>query len=219
MTVRTKPHRAVDRADALTWLAEHPAAPGTSVVTSLPDFSELRELPFEAWQRWFVSAANAVMRWVPASGVAIFFQTDVRRRDVWIDKSHLVHRAAEAAGAELLWHKIVCRSAPGTVTHGKAGYSHLLCFARGGRFPSVSGSPDVLPDAGMKPAEKSMGVNACLLACRFATESAGATTIVDPFCGHGTVLAVANALGLDALGVDKSARACSKARQLAVTLG
>jgi tRNA G10 N-methylase Trm11 len=43
-------------------------------------------------------------------------------------------------------------------------------------------------------------------------------TIVDPFCGYGTVLAVANALGLDAIGVDLSTRMCKKARSLAVTL-
>ena len=33
-----------------------------------------------------------------------------------------------------------------------------------------------------------------------------------PFCGWGTVLAVANALGLDAIGVDVSARMCRRAR-------
>jgi DNA modification methylase len=41
--------------------------------------------------------------------------------------------------------------------------------------------------------------------------------VVDPFCGSGTLLAVANALGLDAIGVDRSARACSAARRLVVS--
>jgi tRNA G10 N-methylase Trm11 len=41
---------------------------------------------------------------------------------------------------------------------------------------------------------------------------------VDPFCGYGTVLAVANALGLDAVGVDLSARMCARARTLSVDL-
>jgi tRNA G10 N-methylase Trm11 len=43
-----------------------------------------------------------------------------------------------------------------------------------------------------------------------------ATLVVDPFCGHGTVLAVANALGLDALGVELSPRRCRAARALVV---
>jgi len=208
------PTRAVHRADALVWLGAHAAEQGTSVITSLPDFSELRELTFEDWQGWFVRAAGTVIEWVRPGGVTIFLQTDVRRRGVWLDKSHLVLAAAESTGAELVWHKIVCRSEPGTITHGKAGYSHLLCFAREPRLPPVSATPDVLPEAGFKPAEKSMGVNACALSCRFASEAASARTILDPFCGQGTVLAVANALGLDAVGVDKSARACSAARRL-----
>ena len=39
-------------------------------------------------------------------------------------------------------------------------------------------------------------------------------TVVDPFCGWGTVLAAANAVGLDAVGVDLSARMCRRARGL-----
>ena len=41
-------------------------------------------------------------------------------------------------------------------------------------------------------------------------------TIFDPFCGVGTVLAVANVLGLDALGVEKSKKRCEQARLLTV---
>ena len=37
-----------------------------------------------------------------------------------------------------------------------------------------------------------------------------------PFCGYGTVLAVANAIGLDAVGVDLSARMARRARTLVV---
>jgi tRNA G10 N-methylase Trm11 len=42
---------------------------------------------------------------------------------------------------------------------------------------------------------------------------------VDPFCGFGTVLAVANALGLDAVGVAIAARMCRQARELKVDIG
>ena len=63
-----------------------------------------------------------------------------------------------------------------------------------------------------------MGVNACLDACRFVRKDTPSRTVVDPFCGWGTVLAVANALGLDAIGVDCSARMCKKARALHLDL-
>jgi hypothetical protein len=210
----TAPRREVHRAEALAWLARHASADDMGVITSLPDFSELRELEFEAWQAWFVTAAETVMRWVSPSAVAIFFQTDVVRQGIWIDKSHLVLRAAETAGARLLWHKIVCREAPGTITHGRAGYSHLLCFSRSARRAKRSRSPDVVADAGFKPTEKSMGVLACRVACQFLLDETVARVVVDPFCGHGTALAVANSLGLDAVGVDRSARSCSAARRL-----
>jgi tRNA G10 N-methylase Trm11 len=40
--------------------------------------------------------------------------------------------------------------------------------------------------------------------------------VVDPFCGVGTVLAVANALGLEALGVEKARKRAEQARALRV---
>jgi hypothetical protein len=210
--------RDVHRAEALAWLAGHASTDDMGVVTSLPDFSELRELEFEAWQTWFLTAARTVIEWVSADAVTIFFQTDVVRHGAWIDKSHLVLRAAEVAGARLIWHKIVCRKPPGAITHGRAGYSHLLCITRRARPKAKSSSPDVVAEAGFKPTEKSMGVEACRLACQFLLDETRARVVVDPFCGNGTVLAVANALGLDAVGVDRSARACSAARRLVVSI-
>jgi hypothetical protein len=209
-----RPRRDVHRSEALAWLAQNASSDQMGVITSLPDFSELRELEFEAWQTWFVAAAETVMRWVSPNAVAIFFQTDVVRQGAWIDKSHLVLRAAEVAGARLLWHKIVCRKPPGTLTHGRAGYSHLLCFSRGRLAAKKSSIADVVADAGFKPTEKSMGAVACRLACRFLLDETGARVVVDPFCGLGTALAVANSLGMDAVGVDRSARCCSAARRL-----
>ena len=64
-----------------------------------------------------------------------------------------------------------------------------------------------------------MGVLACVDACRFVLNETTTRTIVDPFCGWGTVLAVANALGLDAVGVDLSARMCKRARRLTIAVG
>jgi tRNA G10 N-methylase Trm11 len=61
-----------------------------------------------------------------------------------------------------------------------------------------------------------MGVLACLDACRFVARETTTSTIVDPFCGYGTVLAVANAIGLDAVGVDLSTRMVRRARSLTI---
>ena len=63
-----------------------------------------------------------------------------------------------------------------------------------------------------------MGVKACLDACQFVKCETTTRTVVDPFCGWGTVLAVANALGLDAVGVDIAPRMCGRARKLEIGL-
>jgi len=212
------PTRQIIQAEARAWLAEHPAPEGTSVITSLPDVSEVPERGFEGWQAWFAESARAVLRWVPAPGLTLFFQSDIRHRGRWVDKGYLVQRAAELEGATLLWHKIVCRRPPGSIAHGRASYSHLLCFAREPRPDITHPGPDVIPDAGHMPWSKAMGVEACRLACRFLYEESQTKLVVDPFCGHGTALAVANHFGFDALGIELSARKVRAARRLVLNL-
>jgi hypothetical protein len=217
-TERRVPTRRVHQDDALEWLRAHPAPPTAGVVTSLPDVAEMPELDFDAWRRWFDAAVKAVLEWTPDAGVAVFFQTDVLQRGVWTDKSYLVLRAAESTGHALVWHKIVCRVPPGSVRPGRAGYSHLVCLSRTPRPAFRSLLPDVLPDAGQELSVKAMGARACELSCRYLLEVTRSPVVVDPFCGRGTVLAVANALGLDAIGVDRNARCCRAARKLALRL-
>lgn len=212
------PSRLVHQRDALEWLREQPAPGSASVVTSLPDVTEMPEHDFESWRGWFDGAVKAVLAWLPPGGVAVFFQTDVLNRGVWTDKSYLVQHAAVGSGQSLVWHKIVCRTPPGTTRPGRAGYSHLLCFSRELRPAFRSSLPDVLPGAGEEVSQKAMGTLACELACRYVLEATESRVIVDPFCGRGTVLAVANALGFDAVGVDRNGRCCRAARKLVVRL-
>jgi hypothetical protein len=209
--------RTVHHADAIVWLRENAPLAGASVVTSLPDLSELPALGFVAWSHWFEEAAELIMRSIPDDGVAIFFQSDIRHAGRWVDKGMLCARAADRAGLNLLFHRIVCRKPPGTATFGRASYAHLQAFSRqlaSPRRPSI----DVLPDGGRVPGRKAMGVRACYEACRFILEETPTRLVVDPFCGWGTVLAVANALGMDSVGVDLSARMCRRARALTVDL-
>ena len=205
-------------ADALPWLRAAGTLAGASVVTSLPDASELPGLGLDGWRRWFDEAAVLTMQSVSDEGVAIFFQSDVRRAGMWVDKGAMVSRAAERAGMGTLFHKIVCRKPPGTLTHGRASYSHLLGFARVLRPTLRHATPDLLPDGGFQPGVKSMGVLACVEACRFVLNETTTRTIVNPFCGWGTVLAVANTLGLESIGVNLSARMCKRARRLTITV-
>ena len=113
------PARTIIHGEALAWMAENAPSEDASVVTSLPDLSERSDLDFEGWKAWFVLAARRVIAWTPPRGVAVFFQSDIRHEDTLVDKSYLVMRAAEEEGASLLWHKIVCRRPPGTISFGR----------------------------------------------------------------------------------------------------
>jgi hypothetical protein len=107
--------RVVHQAEAMAWLKDRGTLAGASVVTSLPDVSEIPRLDFPGWCRWFEAAAAAVMACVPPEGVAIFFQSDIRHAGLWVDKGAMVACGAQRAGGHLLFHRIVCRQPAGTL--------------------------------------------------------------------------------------------------------
>jgi hypothetical protein len=210
------PIRIVHETDALSWLQRARLPADHALVTSLPDSSELR-LSFEAWQTWFVDTAALVCNAAAPQATAVFFQTDVKRDGAWVDKSFLVQLGARAAGVQLLWRKVVCRAPAGVTTYGRPGYAHLLCFSRALRLPPALSLPDVLPGLGEMTWARAMGVQACELTCRFLLEHTACRTVVDPFCGVGSMLAVANAHGLDAIGVERSPKRAARARTLVLS--
>jgi hypothetical protein len=103
------------------------------------------------------------------------------------------------------------------LTMGRPGFTHLIAVSRAMKCPDVLPIPDVIVDAGRQPWVRAMGVRAAGHAVRFARDQVKATTVFDPFCGVGTVLAAANALGLDALGVEKARKRCEEARALMIS--
>src|SRR5262249_12433541 len=110
--------RVVHHGDGVAFLAT-PLPADHAIVTSLPDHSELPALGIGVWRRWFVDTVALACRAVADDAVAIFYQTDVKHDGRWIDKGPLVLSGSERAGSHLLWHKIVCRVAPGTTTFGR----------------------------------------------------------------------------------------------------
>ncbi|HVP66000.1 MAG TPA: SAM-dependent methyltransferase [Anaeromyxobacteraceae bacterium] len=208
------PYREVVVGDGVAWLDGRHLAADHAVVTSLPDVSELEELGLEGWRRWFVKAVTLACRALADEAVAVFFQTDVKRDGAWIDKAHLVLCGAEDAGSRLLWHRIACRVPPGVTTYGRPSYSHLLCVSRELRIGPGQSAPDVLPRLGEMTWARAMGREACAAVARFLVDHTGCRTVVDPFCGMGSMLAVANEFGLAAVGVERSARRAHRARTL-----
>jgi hypothetical protein len=210
---RAVPTREVEQGDGVAWLEAARLGPQHAIVTSLPDASEMDELG-DGWATWFVDVVTLACRRLADEAVAIFYQTDVKRHGRWIDKAYLVQRGAEAAGSHLLSHKVVCRVPAGVITMGRPSYAHLLAFSRALRVPAGRSTADVLPSTGAMTWSRAMGVAACEAAARFLLEDTACRTVVDPFCGVGTMLAVANALGLDAIGIERVKGRVRKARSL-----
>jgi hypothetical protein len=208
--------RTVHHGDGLAFLAER-LPDDHAIVTSMPDHSELPDLGVDAWKAWFIDTAALCCRQLGDAAVAIFYQTDVKHDGRWIDKAYLVQRGAELAGSALLWHKVVCRVPAGATTFGRPAYAHLLAFSRALRLPAGRSTADVLPALGEMTWSRAMGTAACEVAARFLLADTACRTVVDPFCGVGTMLAVANAHGLDAVGVELSRRRAAKARTLTLT--
>ncbi|MBP8806686.1 MAG: SAM-dependent methyltransferase [Kofleriaceae bacterium] len=205
--------RTVHCGDGVAFL-DQPLPPGSAIVTSLPDHSELPRLGVDGWRTWFIGTAAAACRAVADDDVAIFFQTDVKHDGRWIDKGYLIMRGVEDAGSALLWHRIVCRAPAGTTTFGRPAYAHLLCASRRLRLAPGQSAPDVLPTLGAMPWPRAMGTAACDAVVAFLRAHTSCHTVVDPFCGVGTMLAIANAAGLDAIGVELSPKRAARARTL-----
>lgn len=221
------PARVVHAVDAVPWLAEAVSAAnadptrrrGISVVSSIPDIAETG-LGEQAWRAFFVDCAAQCLRLVDDSGLVVLFQTDTRKGGVWRDKSAMITEGVLAAGGLLLARKIVCRMPPGKTSTSRAAYSHLLIY---GRRPLDQAFPDVVPDVIDHPGPltwtRGVGLDAARAAMRFVRRHApSTTTIIDPFCGEGMLLAAANEAGFDAVGVERHGKRAAQARRLSVAM-
>jgi hypothetical protein len=207
------PTRTVHHGDGVAYLASATLQADHAVITSLPDHSELPDLGIAAWKQWFIDTVALACRALPDDGVAIFYQTDVKHDGRWIDKGHLVHSGIDAAGSHVLWHKIACRVTPGSTTFGRPAYAHMICASRERRLMPAESTPDVLPALGHMSWSRAMGTEVCDAAIK-AVVAFGVRVVVDPFCGYGSILAAANAHGLDAIGVELSKKRARRARNL-----
>lgn len=206
--------RSVFHADGLEWLANASLGPEHAIVTSLPDASEFPKFTLPQWREWFSNAVSRCCERSHPQAVVIFYQTDIKREGTWVDKSYLVHRGAEEAQSPCLWHKIVCRVSPGLKTFGRPAYGHLMCFSKGVRIEPSQSTPDVIDGLGLMTWSRATPMTAAVAVCEFLRSLETPQVVVDPFCGRGTMLAVANHFGLDAIGVEISKKRAKKARNL-----
>lgn len=188
------------------------------MVASLPDISEFPIFTLDRWKEWFVATAALILNRCSEDGVSIFYQTDIKLEGRWIDKSFLCQIAAEQSGHSLLWHKITCNAPSGVITHGRPSYSHILCFSKELQLDPAHATCDVLPLSGEKTWQRGMGVEATMMIAKFVKKHTTSHTIINPFCGMGSMLAAANAFGLHAIGIERSAKRVSSAQRIQLDL-
>jgi len=61
---------------------------------------------------------------------------------------------------------------------------------------------------------KGIGLDCCMMGLAFLRDSVNVSCVIDPFCGVGTVPAMANAVGMSSIGVEISFKRCKQARKL-----
>lgn len=193
-------------ADAIRWMAETPRR--GAVITSLPDVEEAG-LDFQSWPGWFKGACAMAMNLTEDRAPAIFYQTDRKHGGEWLSKPALLIEAADEAGLRLIWHKIVLRRGVGQTDIHRPGFSHLMAFSRKGK-PGAA-TPDVI-ERGQIIYPNAIGLAVAKACVKFAAQSS--RLVLDPFCGRGTIPAVADLFGLDSIGVDIDPAQCEKARLL-----
>lgn len=191
--------REIIVADAVKWLEEQTACSIPNVVTGICDMDEIgATLP--EYLRFFKQVANLIFSRMNPGGYAVFIQTDRKYQREWIDKSALLSECARENGFKMVWHKIqLLREVDGTDLY-RPTYSHMLCYTVNGT--SGAAFPDVLP-VSRRLYKNGTPIEAARRSLLFIKQyNKKSTKVVDPFVGRGTIPAIANALGMDAVGID-----------------
>jgi hypothetical protein len=208
---RAAQRRTILCRDSLPWLAGQKGKLD-AVVASIPEMDEVG-LKEDDYVVFFRKAGRLCLEAVKDTGYCVFLQTD-RKHNGWIDKAYFLADEAQKLGINMIWHKIALRVDVGKSDIFRPGYSHMLCFSKKGKIKPIM--PDVI-ERGAVTYENAFGIEAVKMVMEFLKAN-GVKHITDPFVGSGTTVAIANALGLKATGLDIDRSQCKKAEKLMIAL-
>lgn len=214
--------------DAVAWLRSSEDPLEGSIFCGIPDIADVynfipsNEIVQRAkdYEEWFLTVIRLIFQRISSGQCVILSQTDGKIIDhegnlvYWVDKAHLCHRIANEFHCQLLWHKIAIdhNSMSTLVSSHRPCYTHLLCFGKDFTFPiSQFLTPDVI-DRGVMTWDKATGLEACILCIAFLKYVVNAPCIFNPFCGHGTILAVSDYFGVPSVGIEIMAKRARKAQ-------
>lgn len=191
--------RKIIVADSLQWLKKLHDKSIPNILTGICDLDET-DMEMTGYLDFFNRVVQLIFNKVDPDGYVVFIQTDRKYQRQWIDKSFIISDIANRNGFKMAWHKIILHREVGRTDLHRPTYAHMLCYTVNGTTGSAF--PDVLPVS-----SKLYKNGTPILAARSALEfikqyNKVSSLVLDPFVGQGTVPAIANALGMDSIGID-----------------
>jgi hypothetical protein len=205
---REKTTKTIICADSLEWLPAN--RDQGSIITSLPDASEINIEDLNEYEKWVRRAATECFLSASENCPVIFIQTDRRKGGRQFSKANLLMNIAVEQGWFLLWHKIELTAEVGKSNLYRPTFRNMVCFGTG-KMSAGQATPDVIP-VSKRLYDMAFGFEAARVCVQFSQKFSN--RVCDPFCGYGTTLHVAEELGMDSVGVDIDAECCGKVRNL-----
>jgi len=182
-----------------------------AIITSLPDMEEIGETKIYKYHLWLFVACEKLRNSIDENGVIFFYQTNRKYKGTLIDKNSLITSQFIPYEFNKVFEKIILRKEPETIDRYRPTYTTLTAFSK--TLKAGQPTPDIIHRGNMMY-KNAMGENAIKVCLDFVKKNVETDTILDPFCGRGSVLRLANFYGYNAIGIDIDPKQCEIAKNI-----
>lgn len=194
--------------DALETLDSFDLEPA-NIFTGMPDNTEMK-LDYKQYGEYRKKILKNIFE-LGKDNILVFTQTDKKATSmgIWYDKISSIYEAANEFKVKLIFHKIGLYHNEDTFPD----YQHYICFSNIiNTNTNINNSVMLAGDKLYKNGTPfNIIMNALML---FKNNNSNNNNVLDPFCGRGTNLALANLIGMNAIGIDIDPVQCEYSRNL-----
>jgi hypothetical protein len=189
--------------DSLTILSKQDLEP-MNIFTGMPDNTEMN-LDYKQYEEYRNKILPRIFE-LGKDNILLFTQTDKKAtyEGEWFDKISIIYKYARIYSLKLIFHNIALY----THEDGFPQYQHYLCFSN-----KLQPQKNRLLLGGDKLYKNGTPFGIILDALKFLTKS-DCKAVLDPFCGKGTNLALANLFGICGVGIDIDPLQCRDSMNL-----